>query len=221
MQRSWLLSGPLTWFRFINKQVRVKAGNTEEHLGWLLTVDPVSGSVVLVDFREDRVSVNVVMGHAVRDVEVLQEADSGMAERLQSSVVLVDFREDRVSVNVVMGHAVRDVEVLQEADSGMAERLQSFFLPLMTPVLDPEELRLRRTRVRQWLEKNRLPVDEDRDKLSVAGVLTIMAPYRPEDCCSSNQIILDRIQKLIQVHPETGPCPAEHSTGISLDLDQH
>lgn len=138
------------------------------------------------------------------------------------SVVLVDFREDGVSVSVVMGHAVKDVEVLQDPDSETTERLQSFFLPLKTPVLDPEELRLRRTRVRQWLEKNRLPVDEDRDELRVAGVLTIMAPYRPEDCCSSNQIILDRIQKLLQVHPETGPCPTEHSnSGISLDLDQH
>lgn len=136
------------------------------------------------------------------------------------SVVLVNFSEDRASVRVLMGHAVKDVEVLQEPDSETADRLRSFFCPLTTPILDPEELRRRRARVHQWLEKNRLPVDEDRDKLRVAGVLTIAAPYRPEDCCSSNQIILDRIQKLIQVHLEADPDQTEGQvTETSLDLD--
>ncbi|XP_017295830.1 gem-associated protein 6 [Kryptolebias marmoratus] len=179
MQCNWLLSGPLHWFRFVDKQVRVKAGKDEEHLGWLLTVDPVS-----------------------------------------ASVVLLNFREDAALVHVVVGHSVKNVEVLQEPDPEMTERLRSFFLPLTTPILDPEELRHRRARVRQWLKKNWLPVDEDRDELRVAGVLTITAPYRPEDCCSSNQIILDRIQKLIQVHPETDLDSTEPKVpGISLELD--
>ncbi|XP_030290409.1 gem-associated protein 6 [Sparus aurata] len=158
MQCGWPLLGPLQWIRYVNRQVMVKAGNDEEHRGWLLTVDPVSASLVLVTFRE----------------------------------------EGRASVQVVMGHAVEEVQVLQEADEETTRRLQTSFLPARTCGLDPEELRRRRAGVQRWLEKNRVPVEEEGDQLRVAGVLTLAAPYGPEDCCSSNQIILDRIQKLIQ-----------------------
>ncbi|KAM4750663.1 gem-associated protein 6 [Anableps anableps] len=165
MQCGWLHSGPQLWLRCVHRQVKVKAGKQgEEHRGWLLTVDPVS-----------------------------------------HSVVLVNFREDGASVRVVLGHAVEHVEVLQEADPDMEERLQSFFLPPQTLSLDPEELRRRRSGVCGWLQKNRVPVEEDGNELRVAGVLTIRAPYRAEDCCSSNQIILDRIQKLIRVQPDPVP----------------
>lgn len=138
-----------------------------------------------------------------------------------SSLVLVDFREEgHASVQVVMGHAVEEVEVLQEADEETAERLQISFLPARTRIMDPEELRRRRGAVQRLLEKNRVPVEEEGEKLKVAGVLIIAAPYGPEDCCSSNQIILDRIQKLIQIqpdhpgtrpHPEADPDPTKSS----------
>ncbi|XP_044044790.1 gem-associated protein 6 [Siniperca chuatsi] len=166
MQCGWPLLGPLQWIRYVNKQVTVKAGKDEQHRGWLLTVDPVSASLVLVNFREEGVGA---------------------------------------SVQVVMGHAVEEVAVLQEADEETTQRLQTSFLPPRTRKLDPEELRRRKGGVRRWLEKNRVPVEEEGDELRVAGVLTITAPYRPEDCCSSNQIILDRIQKLIQSLIQTVP----------------
>lgn len=128
---------------------------------------------------------------------------------LPCSVVLVNFKEEGgASVQVVMGHAVEEVEVLQEADEETTKRLQTSFLPPRTHRLDLEELRRRRGGVRRWLEKNRFPVMEEGDELRVAGVLTITAPYRPEDCSSPNQIILDRIQKLIQIqphHPDNDP----------------
>lgn len=123
------------------------------------------------------------------------------------SLVLVDFKEDGgSSVQVVMGHTVEEVQVLCEADEDNADRLRTAFLPPRSCNLHPEELSSRRRRVQSWLEKCWVPVEEEGDELRVAGVLTVRAPYRPEDCCSSNQIILDRIQRLIQNqpdHPET------------------
>lgn len=99
-----------------------------------------------------------------------------------------------------MGHVVEEVEILQEANQETTRRLQTCFMPpsvVAAGQQDPEELARRRDRVRQWLEKNRIPVQEEGAELRVAGVLTIAAPYRPADCISSNQIILDRIQKLV------------------------
>ncbi|XP_058495695.1 gem-associated protein 6 [Solea solea] len=158
MQDAWSHLGPLQWIRFVNKQIKVTAGKDEERRGWLVTVDPVSASLVLVDFRED----------------------------------------GKMSVDIVMGHAVEEVQVLQEADSETLDRLQNSFVLPKTCSLDAEELRRRRGFLQSWIQKNRIPVEEEGEELRVAGVLTIRAPYRPDDCCSSNQIILDRIQKLIQ-----------------------
>ncbi|XP_041838290.1 gem-associated protein 6 isoform X1 [Melanotaenia boesemani] len=184
MQRGWLQSGPLLWLCDVGKQVKVKAGKDEELRGWLLTVDPVS-----------------------------------------SSLVLVTFKEEGATVRVVMGHAVEEVTILQEADQKTAAQLRIFFPPPTSPHLDQEELRRRRGAVRWWLEKNRVPVVEEGDELRVAGVLILTAPYGPEDCRSSNQIILDRIQRLIRIQPdtpETDPDPAGYSRDRSgsgyLDL---
>ncbi|XP_076028201.1 gem-associated protein 6 [Genypterus blacodes] len=165
MQSDWLLLGPLDWMRYVNKQVRVKTGKDEEQRGWMLTVDPVSASVVLVNFSE--------VGGA--------------------------------SVQVVMGHAVVEVQVLQEADRKTTEQLAAMFRPQPARSFSPDELRRRKESVRRWLEKNRLPVEEEDDDgevLKVAAVLTIRAPYGGEDCRSSNEIILDRIQKLLETNPE-------------------
>nr|XP_024658531.1 gem-associated protein 6-like [Maylandia zebra] len=158
MQCGWPLMGPLRWLHYLNKEVTVRAGKGEEHRGWLLSVDPVSASVVLVSFGE-AVAVRVVMGHAVEAVEVLRAA----------------------------------------ADDETAKSLRSVFLPPPSPCLDPKELRQRRDAVRRWLQENRIPVEEEGEELKVAGVLTIAAPYSAHDCRSSNQIILDRIQRLIGI----------------------
>ncbi|XP_035855897.1 gem-associated protein 6 isoform X2 [Sander lucioperca] len=186
MQCGWSLLGPLQWIRYVNKQVKVKAGKDEEHRGWLLTVDPVSASLVLVNF--------------------LDQDDVGGG---------------RASVQVVMGHAVQEVQVLQEADQETTERLQSSFLPPRSRPLAPEQLHQRRAGVRRWLEQNRVPVQEDGEELLVAGALTITAPYGPEDCCSSNQIILDRVQRLIQSQPAEPPihstAPPNHSAALPAD----
>ncbi|XP_071400508.1 gem-associated protein 6 [Centroberyx affinis] len=163
MQSGWPLLGPLDWLHYVNKKVKVKARDEQLHRGWLLTVDPVSASVVLVSFGE-----------------------AGGA-----------------SVRVVMGHAVQEVEVLQEADRQTAERLRSVLLPPGRPArLDPEEARRRRDGVRRWLERNRVPVEQEGEALLVAGALRVEPPYGAADCRSSNEIILDRIQKLLEENPE-------------------
>lgn len=120
-------------------------------------------------------------------------------------MVLVNLEEDGGSVRVVLGHSVEHVEVLQEADPEVERRLRSFFLPQNSLGSDPEELGRKRSGLCRWFQKNRVPVEEDGTELKVAGVLTVQAPYGPDDCCSANQIILDRIQRLIRSQPDPVP----------------
>ncbi|XP_068009142.1 gem-associated protein 6 [Melanerpes formicivorus] len=157
----WQKKSPLDWETYLNKRVKVATVEKLEYEGWVVTVDPVSASVMLATFLED----------------------------------------DRVSISVVLGHAVREVEVLQEGDEEMRQRLSSIFAPEESKAYSPEELERRKNSLKTWLETNHIPVTEQSESggtLCVAGVLTIDPPYGPEECSSSNEIILSRVQGLIQ-----------------------
>uniref|UniRef100_A0A8C5QC12 Gem-associated protein 6 n=1 Tax=Leptobrachium leishanense TaxID=445787 RepID=A0A8C5QC12_9ANUR len=158
----WLNKTPLEWQTYINKEVTVSAHEKNEYRGWVLTVDPVSASIVLVNFQDDQ---------------------KGM-------------------VQLVMGHAVLDVEILKEADDATRNKLLHLFSPQeCSPSFSKEDLEAKKLNLKTWLEQNNIPVTEQgqlQRTLCVAGVLTIDPPYEPENCNSANEIILSRIQGLLQ-----------------------
>ncbi|KAJ8264226.1 hypothetical protein GJAV_G00146700 [Gymnothorax javanicus] len=157
----WSQKNPLEWNEFVHKEVKVTADEKQEHQGWVFTVDPVSASIVLVNFQ-----------------------NTGKA-----------------SVVVVMGHAVRGVEVLKEGNKEMETCLSSLFMPEGCQALSKDELKHKKESLRAWLEKNLIPVTEEGETLRVAGVLSVNPPYRSQDCSSSNEIILARVQSLVESNP--------------------
>nr|1Y96_A Chain A, Gem-associated protein 6 [Homo sapiens]1Y96_C Chain C, Gem-associated protein 6 [Homo sapiens] len=79
----WMKKGPLEWQDYIYKEVRVTASEKNEYKGWVLTTDPVSANIVLVNFLEDgSMSVTGIMGHAVQTVETMNEGDHRVREKL-------------------------------------------------------------------------------------------------------------------------------------------
>lgn len=110
-----------------------------------------------------------------------------------------------MSISVVLGHAVQEVKILKEGDDEMKQRLSGIFAPEESKAYSPEELEKRKNDLKTWLETNHIPVTEQGESgrtLCVAGVLTIDPPYGPEECSSSNEIILSRVQGLIQGYHE-------------------
>lgn len=161
----WQRKSPLDWETYVNKMVKVAAIEKHEYEGWVLTVDPVSASIVLAVFLEN----------------------------------------EKVSISVVLGHAVQEVEILKEGDDEMKQRLSCIFAPEESKAYSPEELEKRKNDLKTWLERNHIPVTEQGElgrTLCVAGLLTIDPPYGPEECSSSNEIILSRVQGLIQGYLE-------------------
>ncbi|NXI46915.1 GEMI6 protein, partial [Galbula dea] len=161
----WQKKSPLDWETYLNKMVNIAAAEKQQYEGWVVTVDPVSASIVLATFLEN----------------------------------------EKVSISVVMGHAVQEVKILKEGDDEMKQRLSSIFAPEKSKAYSPEELEKRKNDLKTWLETNHIPVTEQSDSggtLCVAGVLTIDPPYGPEECSSSNEIILSRVQGLIQGYLE-------------------
>ncbi|XP_038607886.1 gem-associated protein 6-like [Tachyglossus aculeatus] len=79
----WMKKSPFERQAFMNKEVKVTASEKNEFQGWVLTTDPVSANIVLVNFLDNgRASVTGVTGHAVREVEVLREGDEATREQL-------------------------------------------------------------------------------------------------------------------------------------------
>ncbi|KAF7482264.1 gem-associated protein 6 [Marmota monax] len=159
----WMKKSPLEWQDYVYKEVRVIASEKKEYKGWLLTTDPVSANIVLVNFLED----------------------------------------GSLSVTGIMGHSVQTVEIVNEGDHGVREKLMHLFMSGDCKAYSPEDLEERKNSLKKWLEKNHIPITEQGDSrrtLCVAGVLTIDPPYGPENCSSSNEIILSRVQDLIQGH---------------------
>ncbi|NXY50798.1 GEMI6 protein, partial [Ceuthmochares aereus] len=125
---------------------------------------------------------------------------------VSANIVLATFSEnEEVSISVVLGHAVQEVKILEEGDDEMKQRLSCIFAPEESKTYSPEELGKRKNDLKTWLETNHIPVTEEGESgrtLCIAGVLTIDPPYSPEQCSSSNEIILSRVQGLIQGYLE-------------------
>ncbi|XP_013923152.1 PREDICTED: gem-associated protein 6 [Thamnophis sirtalis] len=121
---------------------------------------------------------------------------------VSANILLANPLENgKVSVLVVLGHAVQDIEIVTERDDEIKEKLAHLFMAGKSQTYNQEELDRKKNSLKNWLEKNHIPVKEQGESqptLCVAGVLTIDPPYGPEDCNSSNEIILCRVQGLIQ-----------------------
>lgn len=112
---------------------------------------------------------------------------------VSANIVLIYFLEDgRLSVTGIMGHSVQTVETISEGDHRVCETLMHVFAAGDCKGYSPEDQEEKRTSLKKWLEKNHIPVTEQgmQKGLCVAGVLTIEPPYSPENCSSSNEIIL-------------------------------
>ncbi|KAJ0051207.1 hypothetical protein NL108_015949 [Boleophthalmus pectinirostris] len=174
MESAWCRLGPARWSALTHKRVAVHADNGHELRGLVVTVDPVSASLVLVDFSSSE--VQVVLGHAVKEVQILD----------------------------------------QNLDPDLKTRLETLFRdpgPDQDRSLDLDRIR---TRLLDWIRLNRIPAEPRGAGLEVAGgVVTVNPPFRVQDCVGLNQVVLDRVQRLIQNQPpdqdrdqDQGPGPA-------------
>lgn len=68
-------------------------------------------------------------------------------------------------------------------------------------VKNTENISIIRERLKEWLAKNLVPFEESGECLKLAGQLTINPPYGIENCISSNEMVLYKIQKLIERMP--------------------
>lgn len=85
------VTDPSEFMQHVYKQVWVKTVDDKDHVGWVYTVDPVSSTLCLVTFTADRPVMEVIMGHAIRSLKVVNEDTEMQKQNLDEL-----FRDDKV-----------------------------------------------------------------------------------------------------------------------------
>ena len=160
---------------FVHRYVNIILCEGEELLGWVYTIDPVSHTIVIAKDRVESAAEN-------------HEPDP----RRQSPIVFV------------MSKAVKELRVMETAKQE-PEWLKNFAVKEEQHFTD-DELRKRKANVIEWLHKNRVPIlDEssENEAVNVLGGLVIEPPYDVDSCKGTNEIVLERIRKLIGSLPDS------------------
>jgi hypothetical protein len=115
-------------------------------------------------------------------------------------IVLPKDKEQKTKVSLVMTHQIDSIKVLDRRDFPGLDTNYLFSSHSQPSKSGVAANRIER--VVSLLEKNRLPVeiefDEDKGKvLSILDTVRIRSPYGPDECESTNELILDRIRQLL------------------------
>ncbi|KAL4239853.1 Gem (Nuclear organelle) associated protein 6 [Mactra antiquata] len=120
---------------------------------------------------------------------------------VSETFVLVNFVDDKMKTDLIFKHATSSITILNDNVELNKSKLDRLFRPDGHHNWTDEELKSRLQLLKSWLLKNRLPVEVDGELLHVAGALVVQPPYNPENCISTNEIILGKIQGLIKNMP--------------------
>ncbi|XP_037780030.1 gem-associated protein 6-like [Penaeus monodon] len=153
---------PVRQHAMIHRRVLVTTTDNQEYMGWVHTIDPVSESVILVEFGENgSTEVIIVSGYNVKNIAVQDDKPS------PSLVSAIDnlFRKEQIHYS-------------------------------------SQELTARRESLCVWLAENRVPYTV-RDDMSVEVLQTavIAQPYEPGSVQCTNEVVLDKVMKLVQQMP--------------------
>jgi len=163
---------PAALMQYVHKRVVIRTTDGATHTGHVYTIDPVSFTFVLMTYEDEVITTNRHLPH----------------------------------VELVLGHAVQSVDILHDAGIDCSAHMDLLFKSSSDMALTEDQLQKRRERLRLWLVENRFPVEiteSQPDIISVGcDVLLIQPPYYPENCLSTNEIILSRIQSLIARMPD-------------------
>jgi hypothetical protein len=146
--------------------------------------------------------------HVLLDNDVTKHGVLYTIDPVSEAIVLINITEEKgIRTEIILSHIVKEIILVAKADKNLLQRLQNLFDEELNHVFSVEELTAKCNDVKNWLDSNRIPVElggENADVIEVAGkALIIKAPYDVENCFSLNEIILRKVQKLLENKPST------------------
>ena len=121
---------PTEWMQYVYKEICVTSADGVTHTGRCYTIDPVSQSVVLAKFDDEALyDLDVVIGHAVASITVLDDDTDAFKERLDRL-----FKADAAS------SSQHSSEELREKRERLKSWLQKNFIPVEVSAEDDKLL---------------------------------------------------------------------------------
>jgi len=141
--------------------------------GRVYTVDPITASVVLIEFdgAKNPTMLQVLPGDSIKSIselEMTNEAEASTSEAL----------------NAWMGGLFGGST---EVGGGQA---------------DAQALERRREALSAWFTRNHIPVTSNANgSLSIFDAVRIVTPYTAEQCYCDNALVLNKVRKLVEAMP--------------------
>lgn len=151
----------------VYKRVRVITTEKSEHIGWIFTVDPVSFTIVLVQFPENEVispkNLRLIPGQSISDVKILDDRYSDQYRKAIDQILASD-----------------QGSITKEDEKSIADRKE---------------------KVKRWLAKNRIPIEETPESIRVFDAVEIRSPFDIDSCLCTNEVVLARVRKVLESMP--------------------
>ncbi|KAG0724018.1 Gem-associated protein 6 [Chionoecetes opilio] len=154
---------PLHQHSLLHRRVTATTSDLKQHTGWVYTIDPVSESIVLVNFIGEAKEVTIVWGYNITSVTPLEDTPP----------------------------------------PGLADAVDSIFRKKLVHY-SSQEITARRESLCVWLAENRVPYTVNEDmSIQVLQVAVIRSPYDAGGVECHNEVVLEKVMRLVQQTPGT------------------
>ncbi|XP_014604527.1 PREDICTED: gem-associated protein 6-like [Polistes canadensis] len=100
-------NNPLLFKSYIGREVKITADNSL-YTGIVYTVDPVSESVVLLQTKEENHhNLKLVFGHAIKNIELTEQAETSLPELFQLSTNQLSLPDIKKRKNIVKEYLLK------------------------------------------------------------------------------------------------------------------
>ncbi|XP_053207771.1 gem-associated protein 6-like [Panonychus citri] len=97
------------WIKLVNKKITVTTDNGNDYQGIVKTIDPLTGSIVLLQFNDEELSkpsdLMIITGHAVKRLTLQTD------QQPQSSTINLDIiKENEIDQDELKGRKIKLIE---------------------------------------------------------------------------------------------------------------
>ena len=111
---------------------------------------------------------------------------------------MADNNQEERSIKLVIGSSIRCLKILK-ASPVSARNLITESSNLSANCQPRDDMKQLKESLKQWLIESHVPVNENiYGCLLVLNEISISAPYQPENCSGTNQVMLWRVQKMVE-----------------------
>ena len=107
-------------------------------------------------------------------------------------------QEER-SIKLIIGNSIKFLKIVKLTGSNARTMMQEENNGMQAGASSQEDVRQLKESLKKWFHESRIPVNENNyGCLLVLNEIVVGPPYRPENCSGTNEVMLWRVQKLLE-----------------------